>query len=81
MDSIAARIYSYYSWSHEKCGDEYLKSIRSKLLMLQRTAIVRHDEFGQETLLNLLLHNYLHFSLYDHAEKLRSKTQLSPNWW
>lgn len=78
MDSIAARIYSYYSWSHEKCGDEYLKSIRSKLLMLQRTAIVRHDEFGQETLLNLLLHNYLHFSLYDHAEKLRSKTQLSP---
>ena len=76
MDGIAARIYTYYSWSHEKCGDASLKSIRSKLLMLQRTAILRHDEVGQETLLNLLLHNYLHFSLYDHAEKLRSKTQL-----
>merc|ERR1711959_890009 len=72
MDSLAARVYSYYSWSHEKCGDDCLKSIRSNLLSLQRTAILRHDEVGQETLLNLLLHNYLHFSLYDHAEKLRS---------
>jgi hypothetical protein len=27
----------------------------------------------QETLLNLLLHNYLHYNLYDQAEKLRSK--------
>ena len=79
MDSLAARVYSYYSWSHEKCGDDCLKSIRSNLLSLQRTAILRHDEVGQETLLNLLLHNYLHFSLYDHAEKLRSKTQVSPN--
>jgi len=78
MDSIAARIYAYFSWSHERCGDAFLKSIRSKLLQLQRTAILRHDEVGQETLLNLLLHNYLHFSLYDHAEKLRSKTQLNP---
>jgi len=76
MDSLAARVYAYYSWSHEKCGDEKLKGIRSKLLQLQRTAILRHDEVGQETLLNLLLHNYLHFSLYDHAEKLRSKTQV-----
>lgn len=34
--------------------------------------------FGaQETLLNLLLRNYLHYNLYDHAEKLRSKTQRS----
>ena len=27
----------------------------------------------QETLLNLLLRNYLHYDLYDQAEKLRSK--------
>lgn len=31
----------------------------------------------QETLLNLLLRNYLHYNLYDQAEKLRSKTQRS----
>ena len=31
----------------------------------------------QEMLLNLLLRNYLHYNLYDLAEKLRSKTQRS----
>jgi 26S proteasome regulatory subunit N3 len=29
------------------------------------TAVVRHDAVGQETLLNLLLRNYLHYNLYD----------------
>ena len=29
----------------------------------------------QETLLNLLLRNYLQYNLYDQAEKLRAKTQ------
>jgi hypothetical protein len=29
------------------------------------TAVVRHDVVGQETLLNLLLRNYLHYNLYD----------------
>ena len=40
---------------------------RSLLLALHRTAVLRHDEFGQETLLNLLLRNYLHYNLYDQA--------------
>lgn len=31
------------------------------------------DANMQETLLNLLLRNYLHYNLYDQAEKLRSK--------
>lgn len=31
------------------------------------------DNVMQETLLNLLLRNYLHYNLYDQAEKLRSK--------
>lgn len=35
------------------------------LLSLHRTAVLRHDEYGQETLLNLLLRNYLHYNLYD----------------
>ena len=39
--------------------------VRSTLLALQRTSTLRHDEYGQETLLNLLLRNYLHFNLYD----------------
>lgn len=32
-----------------------------------------YDGMLQETLLNLLLRNYLHYNLYDQAEKLRSK--------
>lgn len=39
-----------------------------------RTATLRHDTDGQATLLNLLLRNYLHYSLYDQAEKLVSKS-------
>ncbi|KAA3465528.1 putative 26S proteasome non-ATPase regulatory subunit 3 [Gossypium australe] len=46
---------------------------RLNLLALHRIATLRHDELGQETLLNLLLRNYLHYNLYDQAEKLRSK--------
>lgn len=30
-------------------------------------------DYLQETILNLLLRNYLHYNLYDQAEKLRSK--------
>lgn len=37
----------------------------SQLLAMHRTAVLRHDELGQETLLNLLLRNHLSASLYD----------------
>ena len=30
-----------------------------------RTAVLRHDAVGQETLLNLLLRSYLNYNLYD----------------
>nr|XP_019709384.1 probable 26S proteasome non-ATPase regulatory subunit 3 isoform X1 [Elaeis guineensis]XP_019709385.1 probable 26S proteasome non-ATPase regulatory subunit 3 isoform X1 [Elaeis guineensis] len=36
-------------------------------------ALAINDGDIQETLLNLLLRNYLHYNLYDQAEKLRSK--------
>ena len=38
-------------------------------------AVTRRDGLGQETYLNLLLRNYLHYSEYEQAEKLRSKAQ------
>ncbi|MBA0688116.1 hypothetical protein Goari_005923 [Gossypium aridum] len=71
VDVLAARLYFYYSLCYELTGD--LAEIRGNLLSLHRIATLRHDELGQETLLNLLLHNYLHYNLYDQAEKLRSK--------
>ena len=47
---------------------------RSFLHARLRTATLRHDADGQATLLNLLLRNYLHYNLYDQAEKLVSKS-------
>ncbi|KAJ4783744.1 26S proteasome non-ATPase regulatory subunit 3 [Rhynchospora pubera] len=71
VDVLASRIYFYYSLVHELTNS--LAEIRGNLLALHRMATLRHDELGQETLLNLLLRNYLHYNLYDQAEKLRSK--------
>ncbi|KAM1012275.1 hypothetical protein FF1_042356 [Malus domestica] len=71
VDVLASRLYFYYSFCYELTGN--LAEIRGNLLALHRIATLRHDELGQETLLNLLLRNYLHYNLYDQAEKLRSK--------
>ncbi|KAG2501927.1 hypothetical protein HYH03_000425 [Edaphochlamys debaryana] len=75
LDVIAARVYFYYGLAYEMTGEQ--ASIRSALLALHRTAVLRHDAVGQETLINLLLRNYLHDNLYDQAEKFRSKAQKS----
>ncbi|XP_071697082.1 probable 26S proteasome non-ATPase regulatory subunit 3 isoform X1 [Rutidosis leptorrhynchoides] len=71
VDVLAAKLYHYYSLSYELTDS--LSEIRGNLLALHRVATLRHDELGQETLLNLLLRNYLHYNMYDQAEKLRSK--------
>ncbi|KAJ0967025.1 hypothetical protein J5N97_023942 [Dioscorea zingiberensis] len=71
VDVLASRLYFYYSYSYELTNS--LAEIRGNLLALHRMATLRRDELGQETLLNLLLRNYLHYNLYDQAEKLRSK--------
>lgn len=47
-----------------------------RLSRLALSAALRFDEIGQETILNLLLRNFLHYNLYDQAEKLRSKALL-----
>ncbi|XP_055814712.1 probable 26S proteasome non-ATPase regulatory subunit 3 [Solanum dulcamara] len=70
-DVLASRLYFYYSLSYELAGD--LAEIRGNLLALYRSATVHHNNFSQETLLNLLLRNYLHYNLYDQAEKFCSK--------
>jgi hypothetical protein len=63
LDVLGARLYSYWSLAHERRGS--LSSIRSALLGAHRTAVLRHDDVGAETLLNLLLRNYLAYNLYD----------------
>lgn len=58
----------------EETFDIFFFSSCSFLHARLRTATLRHDPDGQATLLNLLLRNYLHYSLYDQAEKLVSKS-------
>lgn len=49
-------------------------SLSSLFLAAQRTASLRHDDETQASLINRLLRSYLHYSLYDQADKLISKT-------
>ncbi|KAJ6365358.1 hypothetical protein OIU76_030183 [Salix suchowensis] len=59
---------------HQGCIPTTHLAMNSLVILLKSgVATLRHDELGQETLLNLLLRNYLHYNLYDQAEKLRSK--------
>eukprot|EP01127_Copromyxa_protea_P001460 TRINITY_DN11444_c0_g1_i1.p1 TRINITY_DN11444_c0_g1~~TRINITY_DN11444_c0_g1_i1.p1 ORF type:complete len:480 (-),score=123.03 TRINITY_DN11444_c0_g1_i1:66-1505(-) len=73
LDPLSAKVYFYFSRAHELNGD--FSEIRPKLLQYQRTATLRHNFDGQVVLLNLLLRNYLHYKLYDQAEKLAEKTE------
>lgn len=73
LDVLGARLYGMLSLAHERTGS--LPAIRSRLLALHRTAALRHDAVGQETLLNLLLRGYLEAGLYSQAEALRARAQ------
>lgn len=72
LDLLAARCYFYHSRSYELTGQ--LSKIRSFLHNRLRTATLRNDFEGQAVLLNCLLRNYLHYNLYDQADKLVSKS-------
>lgn len=72
LDLIGAKYYFYHSRVAELCGD--LKKSRSILHARLRTATLRNDFEGQAVLLNCLLRNYLHYSLYDQADRLIKKS-------
>ncbi|KAF9236654.1 PCI domain-containing protein [Melanogaster broomeanus] len=72
MDPIAARIWFAVERSYELGGA--LADARPMFLAAQRTASLRHDDDTQASLINRLLRSYLHYSLYDQADKLVSKT-------
>ncbi|XP_014666109.1 PREDICTED: 26S proteasome non-ATPase regulatory subunit 3-like [Priapulus caudatus] len=77
LDSLAAKCFFYYSRAHELTGQ--LSTIRSFLHARLRTSTLRHDDEGVSCLLNLLLRNYLHYKLYDQADKLVSKSTFPEN--
>jgi len=72
LDLLAAKCYFYHSRSYELTGQ--LAKTRSFFHSRLRTATLRNDFEGQAVLLNCLLRNYLHYNLYDQADKLVSKS-------
>ncbi|CAG5115490.1 unnamed protein product [Candidula unifasciata] len=72
MDMLSAKCYFYYSRAYELTNR--LDVIRTLLHARLRTATLHSDCEGQATLLNLLLRNYLHYNLYEQADKLVSKS-------
>lgn len=72
LDLIAAKCYFYHCRSYELT--DRLEKIRGFLHSRLRTATLRNDYEGQGVLINCLLRNYLHYNLYDQADKLVSKS-------
>uniref|UniRef100_A0A0G4GMB0 PCI domain-containing protein n=1 Tax=Chromera velia CCMP2878 TaxID=1169474 RepID=A0A0G4GMB0_9ALVE len=69
---ISAKLWFMISWAFEL--NDRLVDLRPELLTTYRTACLHHDAVGQATLMNLILRNYLHFHLYELANKFISKT-------
>ncbi|TFK49090.1 diphenol oxidase-A2 [Heliocybe sulcata] len=72
MDPIAAKVWYAVERTYELAGE--LADARPIFLAAQRTSALRHDDETQASLINRLLRSYLHYSLYDQADKLVSKT-------
>lgn len=72
LDLIAAKSYFYHTRVAELTNK--LDTIRGFLHARLRTATLRNDFEGQAVLINCLLRNYLHYSLYDQADKLVNKS-------
>lgn len=72
LDLVAAKCYFYHTRVAEL--NDNLVGVRAFLYARLRTATLRNDCEGQAVLINCLLRNYLHYSLYDQADKLVSKS-------
>ena len=77
LDVLAARLVSYWTLAAERAGAGPAGGalLRPALLGAHRAACLRHDEAGQEALLNCLLRSYLGAGLVGAADALRAKAQ------
>lgn len=73
LDLLASRCYYYHSRAYEV--NNKLEEIRAFLHQRLCGATLRKDHEGQAVLINCLLRNYLHYSLYDQAQKLIVKLE------
>jgi 26S proteasome regulatory subunit N3 len=77
LDPITAKILFYYARLHEL--NNSLVDCRPRLLTALRISTLHNDYESIATTINLLLRNYIHFNLYDQAEKLVSKSTFPEN--
>lgn len=73
LDLLAARCYFYHSRAYEV--NKRLDEIRGFMHQRLCQATLRKDHEGQAVLINCLLRNYLHYCLYDQAQKLIVKLE------
>ncbi|KAI9372805.1 proteasome regulatory subunit C-terminal-domain-containing protein [Aspergillus egyptiacus] len=85
LDSLAARVYFYYSLFFEQIAPlppspaATVTSIRQPLLAALRTAVLRKDVDTQATVMTLLLRNYLSTSHISQADLLISHNNFPPS--
>lgn len=85
LDSLAARVYFYYSLFFEEIAPlppspaATVTSIRQPLLAALRTAVLRKDVDTQATVMTLLLRNYLSTSHISQADLLISHNHFPPS--
>lgn len=72
MDPIISRVFFYYSRFFEVTNQ--LSEARPCLLQALQTSVLVNMKESKAMLLTLLLRNYLHYKLYDQAERLAAKT-------
>ena len=84
LDSLAAKVYFYYSLFYEQTQPlppspiASIISIRQPLLAALRTAVLRKDQDIQASVTTLLLRNYLSTSHITQADLLISHTEFPP---
>ncbi|KAI2913034.1 hypothetical protein CBS147343_5299 [Aspergillus niger] len=85
LDSLAARVYFYYSLFYEQIAPlppspaATVTKIRQPLLAALRTAVLRKDVDTQATVMTLLLRNYLSTSHIPQADLLISHNKFPPS--
>ncbi|KAI7834302.1 proteasome regulatory subunit C-terminal-domain-containing protein [Kickxella alabastrina] len=72
LDSVVSRVFFYYSRFFEVA--DCLSDARPTLLGALQTATLTNMKETKAMLLTLLLRNYLHYKLYDQAERLAAKS-------
>jgi 26S proteasome regulatory subunit N3 len=71
LDIFTARLYAFFALAHKEAGT--LPQVRTALMSAYRTAALRHDEFGQGTLMNLILESFVEAKEFDQANKFIGK--------